>query len=391
MQGEIKNFKLNFGPQHPAAHGVLRLIVELEGERVVSAEPHIGLLHRGSEKLMENKIYHQNSPYFERMDYICPLTQPYAYSLAIEKTLNLDVPKRAKYLRMLVAELSRIFNHAIAIGAIANDIGAITPFIIQLEVREQLFEFFEFISGARMHGNYIRPGGVSKDVPKDVLDRILSYMDDVEKSLDDTESLLSDNRIFKQRLADVGSISSELALEYGFTGPNLRASGVNWDLRKSLPYDCYNEVEFDVAIGKHGDSYDRYAIRVFEVRESIKIIKQLLNNMPDGEVKCDDHKYVFPKRSDMEQDMESLIHHFKLHTEGYKVPEGEIYMAVETPKGEFGVYLVSDGTNKPYRVKVRTTCVPHLSALNELTRNHLLADIPVILGSIDIIFGEADR
>ncbi len=391
MSTEIKNFRLNFGPQHPAAHGVLRLIVELDGERIERSEPHIGLLHRGSEKLMEDKAYNQNVPFFERMDYVSAINQPYAYVLAVEKLAGIQVPKRGQYLRMLVSELSRIGSHSLSMGALANDVGAITPLILGLEIRERISEFCERASGARMHGNYIRPGGVSFDMKQELLDDILTYMDDLTNDIQACDDLLSENRIFKQRTVDIGVISAKQALSYGFTGPNLRACGVEWDIRKSQPYDAYEEIDFNIAVSSDGDTYARYAVRLFEIRETIKIVRQLIKNMPAGRHKTDDEKFTNPKRKKMQSSMESLIHHFKLFSEGYHVPAGEVYESVEAPKGEFGVYVIADGTNKPYRVKVKTTSVPHLSALNELTKGHMLSDIPAILGSIDIVFGESDR
>ena len=390
-EAEIENYTLNFGPQHPAAHGVLRLVLEMDGEVIDRVDAHIGLLHRGTEKLIEYKTYLQALPYFDRLDYVSPMNQEQAYSLAVEKLLGIDIPKRAKYIRMMFAELTRILNHIMNIASYAMDVGAMTPFLWTFEEREKIMGFYDDVCGARMHANYIRPGGVSQDMPAGLTERIHEWANGYSKVLDDMEGLLTENRIFKQRVVDIGVVSKEQALAWGFTGPNLRASGVAWDLRKAQPYDGYEEMDFDIPIGKSGDCYDRYLVRVEEMRQSLKIIKQCLEKMPSGPVRVNDRKVLAPPRSEMKSSMEALIHHFELYTEGYKVPAGETYVGTEAPKGEFGVFLVSDGTNKPYRCRIRAPGFMPLEAMDAMLRGHMLADVPAVLGSIDIVFGEVDR
>ncbi|MEH6700252.1 NADH-quinone oxidoreductase subunit D [Parasphingorhabdus sp.] len=388
---EIQNFTINFGPQHPAAHGVLRMVMELDGEVVERVDPHIGLLHRGTEKLIEHKTYLQALPYFDRLDYCSPLAMEHSYVLAIEKLLDLEVPLRGQYLRVLFAELTRICNHMLNIGAHVMDVGAMTPNIWVFEIREQCLEFFERASGARMHSAWFRPGGVHQDVPLKLLTDIADWLDEFPVLFNDAMSLVVDNRIFKQRNVDIAVVSKEDAVRWGFSGPVLRGSGVAWDLRKSQPYDVYDRMEFDVPVGTRGDCYDRFMVRVEEVKQSARIMRQCLNEMPDGPVASTDRKIVPPKRAEMKQSMEALIHHFKLYTEGFHVPAGEVYVATESPKGEFGVYLVSDGSNKPYRCKIRPTAFSHLQAMDFMTKGHMLPDATAILGAIDIVFGECDR
>ncbi|MFQ5617879.1 MAG: NADH-quinone oxidoreductase subunit D [Rhodospirillales bacterium] len=388
---QIKNFTLNFGPQHPAAHGVLRLVLEMDGEVIERADPHIGLLHRGTEKLIEHKGYVQAVPYFDRLDYVAPQNQEHAFALAVEKLLGLEVPPRAQYIRVLFAEIGRILSHILNVCSYAMDVGAMTPMLWGFEEREHMMEFCERASGARMHMNYFRPGGVAFDLPSGLAEDIDGWADHFPSFVDDCETLLTENRIFKQRTVDIGVITAEQALDWGFSGPNLRACGIAWDLRKARPYDVYEKMEFGVVVGTHGDCYDRYLMRMSEMRESIKIIKQCLDKMPGGPVKADDRKITPPSRAEMKHSMEALIHHFKLFTEGYHVPAGETYTAVEAPKGEFGVYLVSDGTNKPYRCKIRAPGFAHLQALELLSKGHMLADVVANIGSIDIVFGEIDR
>ena len=388
---EIKPLTLNFGPQHPAAHGVLRLVLEMDGEIVERADPHIGLLHRGTEKLIEHKTYLQAVPYFDRLDYVSPMSQEHAYALAVEKLLAIEVPRRGQYIRVLYAELSRILNHILNITAFALDVGAMTPLLWGFEEREILMEFYERACGARLHAAYFRPGGVHQDLPAGLLDDIAAWAGNFPRFIDDMESLLTNNRIFKQRTVDIGVVSREDACNLGFTGPCLRASGVDWDLRKAQPYDVYDEVDFDLPVGKTGDCYARYLVRVEEMRQSLRIIEQCVAAMPEGPVKTTDRKIAPPPRRDMKQSMEALIHHFKLYTEGYHVPAGETYTAVEAPKGEFAVWLVSDGTNKPYRCKIRAPGFAFLSAMDFLSRGHMLADTVAIIGSLDIVFGEIDR
>ena len=387
----LKNMTLNFGPQHPAAHGVLRLILELDGEVVDRADPHIGLLHRGTEKLIEHKTYTQAVPYFDRLDYVSPMCQEHAFALATEKLLGCDVPIRAQYIRVIYSELTRVLNHIMNITTFAIDVGAMTPLLWLFEDREKLIEFYERASGSRMHANYFRPGGVAKDLPPGLIEDIIQFCEVFPKHLSDVEDLLTENRIFKQRTVDIGVVSKKDALDLGFSGPMLRASDVAWDLRKSQPYEVYDKMDFNVPVGKNGDCYDRYLVRIAEMYESIKIIKQACAKIPEGPVKTLDKKISPPSRSDMKTSMEALIHHFKLYTEGYRVPEGEFYAAVEAPKGEFGVFLVSDGSNKPYRCRVRAPGFLHLQAMDFMTKGHMLADVPAVLGSMDIVFGEVDR
>lgn len=382
---------INFGPQHPAAHGVLRLVLEMDGEVVERADPHIGLLHRGTEKLIEGKTYLQALPYLDRLDYVAPMSQEHAFALAVEKLLNIKAPRRAQFIRVMYCEISRILNHLLNITTYAFDVGAMTPLLWGFEEREKLMEFYERASGSRLHANYFRPGGVSQDIDQELLDDIGLFTDSFPKIVDDIETLLTDNRIFKQRTVNVGIMSVSECLDWGFTGPPLRASGVPWDLRKSQPYDTYSEIEFDIPTGKYGDCYDRYLIRMEEMRQSNSIIKQCLQKIEDGPVMVQDMKISPPKREEMKSSMEALIHHFKLHTEGYSVPVGEVYSAVEAPKGEFAVYLVSDGTNKPYRCKFRAPCYPFLQAFEKMAKNHMLADAVAVLASVDVVFGEIDR
>jgi NADH-quinone oxidoreductase subunit D len=388
----IDNYTINFGPQHPAAHGVLRLVMELDGEIVERLDPHIGLLHRGTEKLIEHKTYLQALPYFDRLDYSSPLAMEYSYVLAIEKMLDLEVPLRAQYLRVLFAELTRIGNHMMNLGSHILDIGAMTPMLWMCEIREDCYGFFERASGARMHCAWFRPGGVHQDVPLKLLTDIADWLDKrMPELFEDAISLVADNRIFKQRNVDIGLVSREDAIKWGFSGPMIRAAGLPWDLRRSQPYDVYDRMEFDIPVGTRGDCYDRFMVRVEEVRQSMRIMKQCLRDMPAGPIASDDRKIVPPKRAEMKQSMEALIHHFKLYTEGFKVPAGSVYVATESPKGEFGVYLVSDGSNKPYRCKIRPTAFSHLQAMDFMSRGHMLADTTAILGALDIVFGECDR
>ena len=387
----LQNFTMNFGPQHPAAHGVLRLVLEMDGEVIQRADPHIGLLHRGTEKLIEYKTYLQAIPYFDRLDYVAPMNQEHAFALAVERLLGIEVPLRAQYIRVLFSEISRLLNHILNITTMALDVGAMTPLFWGFEQREMLMEFYERVSGARMHAAYFRPGGVHQDLPDGLADDIMAFADAYPAYIDDTEGLLTENRIFKQRTVDIGAISAEDAFDWGFTGPNLRACDVAWDLRKAQPYDVYDRLDFDIPVGKNGDCYARYLVRIEEMRQCVPIMKQCLNDMPGGPVMVDDHKIAPPRRADMKRSMEALIHHFKLYTEGYHVPAGECYAAVEAPKGEFGVYLVSDGTNRPYRCKIRAPSFAFLQGLDHLSRGHMLADVVAIIGSLDIVFGEIDR
>ncbi len=387
----IKPMTMNFGPQHPAAHGVLRMVMELDGEVVERIDPHIGLLHRGTEKLIEYKTYLQAIPYFDRLDYVSPMCQEHAFVLAVEKLAGVEVPLRAQYIRVLFAEITRILNHLLNVPAYAMDVGAMTPFLWCFEQRELLMEFYERVSGARLHAAYFRVGGVHQDMPAGLTENILAWADKFPGVLDDIESLLTENRIFKQRNVDIGAVSAEDAIDWGFTGPMLRASGVPWDLRKAQPYDVYERMDFDVPIGKHGDCYDRYLVRMEEMRQSLRIIRQCVKEMPAGTVRSDDRKFVPPWRGEMKRSMEALIHHFKLYTEGYHVPAGETYTAVEAPKGEFGVYLIADDTNRPYRCKIRAPGFAHLQAIDYLCKGHMLADSVAVLGSMDIVFGEIDR
>jgi NADH-quinone oxidoreductase subunit D len=388
---QIKNLTLNFGPQHPAAHGVLRMVMEMDGEIVERIDPHIGLLHRGTEKLIEYKTYLQAIPYFDRLDYVAPMCQEHAFVLAVEKLLGIDVPLRAQYIRVLFAEISRLLNHLLNAPALALDVGAMTPMLWAFEEREKLMEFYERTSGARLHAAYYRVGGVHQDMPAGMGEDILAWAEEFPKFLEDMETLLNENRIFKQRTVDIGVVSADEAMAWGFTGPMLRASGVPWDLRKAQPYDVYDRMDFDIPVGKNGDCFERYLIRVAEMRESLRIVKQCVADMPDGPVMSQDGKVAPPTRGDMKQSMEALIHHFKLYTEGFHVPAGETYTAVEAPKGEFGVYLVSDGSNKPYRCKIRAPGFAHLQAMEFMCKGHMLADSVAILGAMDIVFGEVDR
>ncbi len=387
----IRNFTFNFGPQHPAAHGVLRLVLEMDGEVIERADPHVGLLHRGTEKLIENKTYVQALPYFDRLDYVSPMAQEHAFALAVEKLLGCEVPLRAQYIRVMFAEITRILNHLLWLSAQGLDVGAMTPFFWAFEDREHLLEICEAASGARMHGNYIRPGGVNADIATGLSERIADFIEGFPKHLDDIEDVLTENRIWKQRMVDIGVVSAEQAMDWGFSGPMLRGSNVAWDLRKAQPYDVYDRMDFDIPVGKNGDCYDRYLVRVEEMRQSARIIEQCLDQMPSGPVKTLDRKIAPPPRAEMKQSMEALIHHFKLYTEGYHVPAGETYAAVEAPKGEFGVYLVSDGGNRPYRCKIRPTGFAHLQSLDAMTKGHMLADLVAIISTQDIVFGEIDR
>jgi len=391
----VRNFNINFGPQHPAAHGVLRLVLELDGEIVERVDPHIGLLHRGTEKLIEYKTYLQAVPYFDRLDYVAPMNQEHAFALAVERLMGINVPRRAQLIRVLYCEIGRILSHLLNVTTQAMDVGALTPPLWGFEEREKLMVFYERASGSRMHAAYFRPGGVHQDLPQQLVDDIDKWCDEFPKALDDIDKLLTDNRIFKQRNVDIGVVSLEDAWAWGFSGVMVRGSGAAWDLRKSQPYECYGEMEFDIPVGKNGDCYDRYLIRMEEMRQSTHIMKQCIAklNEPEGqgEINTNDGEIVPPKRQEMKQSMEAIIHHFKLYTEGYHVPAGEIYACVEAPKGEFGVYLVSDGSNKPYRCKLRAPGFAHLSALDFMGKGHLLADISAIIGSIDVVFGEVDR
>jgi NADH-quinone oxidoreductase subunit D len=388
---EIQNYTINFGPQHPAAHGVLRLVMELDGEIIERCDPHVGLLHRGTEKLIEYKTYLQALPYMDRLDYVSPMSMEHSYVLAIEKLLDIEVPLRAQYIRVLFAELTRIANHILNTTAHAMDVGALTPILWLFEEREELLGFYERASGARFHAAYFRPGGVHQDLPPKLIADIADWADAFPKALADFEALICDNRIFKQRNVDIGIISEQDAVAWGFSGPCIRGSGLPWDLRKSQPYEVYDRMEFDVPVGKNGDCYDRFMVRIEEMKQSLRIIKQCLKEMPEGPIGSLDRKVVPPKRGEMKRSMEALIHHFKLYTEGFHVPAGEVYVATESPKGEFGIYLVADGTNKPYRCKIRPTGFSHLQAMDFLCKGHMLADAPAVLGSLDIVFGEVDR
>lgn len=395
VEADVRNFTINFGPQHPAAHGVLRLVLELDGEVVERVDPHIGLLHRGTEKLIEQKTYLQAVPYFDRLDYVAPMNQEHAFCLAVEKLLGITVPFRGQLIRVLYAEIGRLLSHILNCTTQALDVGALTPPLWGFDEREKLMIFYERASGSRMHAAYFRPGGVHQDIPQALVDDIGAFCDPFLKVLDDLEGLMTGNRIYMQRNADIGVVSLEDAWKWGFSGVMIRGSGAAWDLRKAQPYECYDQLEFDIPIGKNGDCYDRYLVRMDEMRQSVRIMKQCVEKLssPEGQgpVSSTDGKVVPPKRGEMKQSMEALIHHFKLYTEGYKVPAGEVYAAVEAPKGEFGVYLVSDGTNKPYRCKIKAPGFAHLSAMDFLCRGHMLADVSAILGSLDIVFGEVDR
>ena len=390
-EAKITPMTINFGPQHPAAHGVLRLVMEMDGEVVERIDPHIGLLHRGTEKLIEYKTYTQAIPYFDRLDYVAPMVQEHAFVLAIEKLMGLEVPKRGQYIRVLFDEISRVLNHLLNVPAYAMDVGAMTPMLWCFEQRELLMEFYERVSGARLHAAYYRAGGVHQDLPAGLLDDVMKWADEFPKIIADMSDLLDGNRIFKQRLVDIGTVTAAEAVDWGFTGPMLRASGLAWDLRKAQPYDAYAEMDFDIPIGKNGDCYDRYLVRMEEMRQSLRIIKQCCEKMPSGPHVNQDHKVTPPARGEMKRSMEALIHHFKLYTEGYHVPAGETYTAVEAPKGEFGVYVVADGTNRPYRCKIRAPGFSHLQAIEFCSKGHMLADSVAILGSMDIVFGEIDR
>jgi NADH-quinone oxidoreductase subunit D len=388
---QITNYSVNFGPQHPAAHGVLRLVLELDGEVVERADPHIGLLHRGTEKLIEHKTYLQAIPYFDRLDYVSPMCQEHAFALAVERLFGIEAPPRGQYIRVLFSEITRILNHLLNICTFALDVGAMTPFLWCFEEREFLMEFYERVSGARLHAAYFRPGGVYRDMPAGLADDIFAYTERFPKLIDDLEGLLTENRIFKQRTVEIGAVTADQALDWGFTGPVLRASGVPWDLRKAQPYDAYEEMDFDIPVGRVGDCYDRYLVRIEEMRQSVHIIKQAIEQMPDGPVMIQNHKVAPPPRDEMKRSMEALIHHFKLYTEGYHVTEGETYSAVEAPKGEFAVYLVSDGTNRPYRCKIRAPGFPFMQGLEFMAKGHMIADVVAIIGSLDVVFGEIDR
>ncbi len=387
----VKNFTLNFGPQHPAAHGVLRLVLELDGEVVKFAEPHIGLLHRGTEKLIEYKTFTQALPYFDRLDYVSMMSQEHTYSLAVENLLFLTVPIRAQYIRVLFLEITRILNHLLAVGCHAMDVGAMTPFLWAFEEREKLMEFYERVSGARMHAAFIRPGGISQDIPLGLLDDIFLFIEQFSIRLDEIEEMLTTNRIWKQRLINIGVVSFKDALDFGFSGVMLRGSGIKWDLRKQQSYEIYPHLSFDICVGKYGDCYDRYLIRINEMRQSLLIIEQCLNVLPLGSFKSDDKKLVSPLREEIKNSMESLIHHFKFYSEGFIVPRGETYVSTEAPKGEFGVFLVSNETNKPYRCKIKAPGFNHLQSLNSMSKGHMLADVVTIIGTQDIVFGEIDR
>jgi NADH-quinone oxidoreductase subunit D len=391
----LRNFTINFGPQHPAAHGVLRLVLELDGEIVERVDPHIGLLHRGTEKLIETKTYLQAVPYFDRLDYVAPMTQEHVFCLAIEKLLGIEVPRRAQLIRVLWFEISRILSHLLNVTTQAMDVGALTPPLWGFEEREKLMVFYERVSGSRLHANYFRPGGVHQDMPPELIEDIWNWCDPFLGTVSDLDRLLTNNRIFKQRNVDIGVVPLATAWEWGFSGVMLRGSGAAWDLRKAQPYECYAELDFDIPIGKNGDCYDRYLIRMEEMRQSVRIMKQCIEKLrgPDGQgpILVQDHKITPPRRGEMKRSMESLIHHFKLYTEGFRVPAGEVYVAVEAPKGEFGVFLVADGSNKPYKCKIRSPGFAHLQAMDHLCRGHQLADVSAILGSLDIVFGEVDR
>jgi len=388
---DIKNLTLNFGPQHPAAHGVLRLVMEMDGEVVERCDPHIGLLHRGTEKLIEYKTYLQAVPYFDRLDYVAPMNQEHAFALATEKLLGIEVPARGQAIRVIFAEVGRLLNHLLNVTTQAMDVGAITPTLWGFEERELLMAFYERVSGARLHAAYYRPGGVHQDMPAGLAEDIYAYCETFPRFLDDLEGLLTENRIFKQRNVDIGIVSQEDAMNWGFSGPMLRSTGLPWDLRKAQPYDGYEQYDFDIPVGTNGDCYARYLLRVEEMRQSCRIIHQAIDRLPDGPCVVDDNKVAPPTRGEMKQSMEALIHHFKLYTGGYHVPAGETYTAVEAPKGEFGVYLVADGTNKPYRCKIRAPGFAHLQSADFLCKGHLLADTVAVIGSMDVVFGEIDR
>ena len=388
---KIKNFTINLGPQHPAAHGVLRLVLELNGEIISAADPHIGLLHRGTEKLIEYKTYNQALPYFDRLDYVSMMAQEHTYSLAVERLLNTQIPLRAQYIRVIFCEITRILNHLLAVGCHAMDVGAMTPMLWMFEEREKLMEFYERVSGARMHAAYIRPGGVNQDLPIGFLNDLYTFIEQFGTRLDEVEELLTGSRIWKQRVVDVGIVSAKDALNLGYSGVMLRGSGISWDLRKNQPYEIYEKINFDVPVGTTGDCYDRYLIRVEEMRQSINIIEQCIQQLPEGPIQTHDQKLVYPARAELKQSMEAVIHHFKLASEGYTVPAGDTYTATEAPKGEFGVYLVSNGSDKPYRCKIKAPGFNHLQSINVIAKGHMIADIVTIIGTLDIVFGEIDR
>jgi NADH dehydrogenase (ubiquinone) Fe-S protein 2 len=391
MITDIKNFNINFGPQHPAAHGVLRLVVEMSGEAVIRAEPHIGLLHRGTEKLIEYKSYLQALPYFDRLDYVSMIAQEHAYCLAIENLSNLAVPIRAKYIRVIFLEITRILNHLLAVSTHALDVGALTPFLWAFEEREKLIEFYERVSGARMHAAYFRPGGVSQDLPVGFLEDLFFFCKNFSKRINEFEEILTNNRIWKNRLIGIGVVPASKAMEFGFTGPIIRGSGIAWDLRKLIPYETYSQINFSTFVGQYGDCYDRYLIRLYEMRESLHILEQAISTIPSGFIKSDDHKVTPPSRGFIKFSMESLIHHFKLYTSGFSVPAGETYVCVEAPKGEFGVYLQSNSTSRPNRCRIRAPGFFHLQGLDFMAKNHILADLVTIIGTQDVVFGEIDR
>jgi NADH-quinone oxidoreductase subunit D len=386
-----RRMTLNWGPQHPAAHGVLRLVMELDGEIVTRIDPHIGLLHRGTEKLIEHKTYMQAMPYFDRLDYVAPLNQEHGFALAQEKLLGIEVPRRAQYIRVLFSEIGRLMNHLLQITTHALDVGALTPPLWGFEEREKLMVFNERVSGARLHANYFRPGGVHQDMPPGLAEDIYAFCESFPKVVNDLDELLTENRIFKQRNVDIGAFTRKDAEAWAFSGVMLRSTGLAWDLRRAQPYECYSELDFKIPVGTKGDCYDRYLIRMEEMRQSTNIMKQSIEKMPAGPVMSDDKKVVPPRRGEMKRSMEALIHHFKLYTEGYRIPAGEVYAAIEAPKGEFGVYLVADGTNKPYRCKIRAPSYWHLQGMDFLCWGHMLADVSSVLGSIDVVFGEIDR
>ncbi|MBF0263003.1 MAG: NADH-quinone oxidoreductase subunit D [Magnetococcales bacterium] len=388
---EFLNYTVNFGPQHPAAHGVLRLLLELDGEVVERADPHIGFLHRGTEKLLEHKTYLQGVPYFDRLDYMSMMSEEHSWVLAVEKLMGIQAPERAQYIRVIFAELTRMLNHLLFLGAHGLDVGAMTMFIYCFRERERIMDMYEAVCGARVHAAYFRPGGVARDLPDGLAEKIQSFIEDFPSKIDEYETLLTNNRIWKQRLVDIGVVSAAEALDMGYVGPMLRGSGIAWDLRKAEPYDAYDRIDFDIPIGKNGDSYDRYLVRVEELRQSNRIIAQCLQQMPKGPVKIENFKTSSPYRQEMKEGMESLIHHFKLFSEGFEAPPGEVYVATESPKGEFGVYIISHGGNKPYRVKIRAAGYNHLQSLKSILKGHMLADVTTIVGTIDIVFGEIDR
>jgi len=391
LNRELKNFTINFGPQHPAAHGVLRLILELDGEIVERADPHIGLLHRGTEKLIEFKTYSQALPYFDRLDYVSMMAQEHTFSLAVEKIGNIKIPRRAQVIRVIFAEITRILNHLLAVGCHAMDVGAMTPFLWAFEEREKLMEFYERVSGARMHSAYIRPGGVSLDLPLGFLDDLYLFANQFNLRLDEIEEMLTGNRIWKERLVDIGVVSAKKAIEWGFSGVMLRGSGIQWDLRKTQPYEIYSELNFSIPVGNSGDCYDRYLIRIEEMRQALKIIQDSMNLIEHGAIRSNDYKVSPPSRAEMKNSMEAVIHHFKFYTEGLILPFGETYTATEAPKGEFGVYLISNNTEKPYRCKIKAPGFGHLQALNDMSKGHMIADVVTIIGTQDIVFGEIDR